>query len=269
MHEAIKAAAESLRGPGGKEWRVLSPVRVGEIAREWGQPRWAVEAAALEEEIVPLHTMRNLARFSREGQIRLLRSVAAVVGDGPPLLVAMQRLAAAGIGRLRHLAPPGAPGEAEAALPAVARVVAGANASVEVTRAPLDLRRGDPAALLAGADVVVACLEDSMDESLLQAACRRRELTLVCAAVGDTEAHATAILPGDRTLARVYRPDHPHLPSSRPGSTAVGGQTALMVGTWLADQALAVLLGTPDLLRHQLLYADLSKGHMETIDLKE
>jgi molybdopterin/thiamine biosynthesis adenylyltransferase len=265
MHEAIRAAAEPLRGPGAQEWRVLSPVRVGEIARAWGQPRWAVEAAALEEEIVPLHTMRNLARFTREGQIRLLRAVAAVVGDGPPLVVAMQRLAAAGVGRLRHLAP----ATDECGAEAIARTVAGANASVEVTRVSLDLRRGDPAALLEGADVVVACLEESMDETLLVAACRRRELTLVCAGVGETEAQATVILPGDRTLARVYRPDHPHLPSSRPGSTAIGGQTALVVGAWMADQAVAALLDTSDLLRHQLLYADLASGTLETIDLGE
>jgi molybdopterin/thiamine biosynthesis adenylyltransferase len=265
MREAIRAAAEPLRVPGSPEWQVLSPVSVGEIARAHGQPRWAVEAAALEAEIVPLHTMRNLARFTREGQIRLLRSVVAVVGDGPPLIVAMQRLGQAGVGRLRHLAP-AADAVAE---DAVARAVAGANASVEVTRVPLDLRRGDPAALLEGAAAAVACLEDSMDETLLAAACRRPRLPLVCAAVGDTDGQVTVIFPGDRTLARIYRPEHPHLPPSRPGSTGTGGQSARMVGTWMADQVLSALLDHPDLLRHQLLYADLQTGQMVTTDLKE
>lgn len=263
MLEALRAAGERLRGPGGKEWRVISPVRVEEIAREHGQPRWAVEAAALEEEIVPLHAMRNLGRFGCAGQIRLLRAVAAVVGDGPPLIVCMRRLAAAGVGRLRHL-----PADADPAAEAgVASAVAGSNASTEVTRTPLDLRRGDPTALLQGADVVVACLEEAMEETLLDAACRRRQLPFVCAGVGDTDAQVTVIFPGDRTLARVYRPEHPCLPRSRPGSTGVGGQAALMAGTWMADQAVAALLDTPDLLRHQLFYANLQTGQMETIDL--
>jgi molybdopterin/thiamine biosynthesis adenylyltransferase len=108
-----------------------------------------------------------------------------------------------------------------------------------------------------------------MDETLLQTACRRWQLPLVCAGVGDTEAQATVIFPGDRTLSRVYRPEHPGLPRSRPGSTAVGGQTALLAGTWMADQAVAALLDTPGLLRHQLHYADLRTGQTATIDLKD
>lgn len=265
MRDALLAAAEELRGPDGAPWRVLSPVAVGEIARAAGQPRWAVEAAALEAEIVPLHTMRNIARFGREGQVRLMRALVALVGDGPALIVTMQRLAGAGVGRLRHLA---AAADAVAAA-AVARAVAGTNASVEVTRVPFDVRRGNPAEPLEGADVVVACLEEAMDETLLAAACRRPGLPLVCAGVGDTEAQAVVVLPGDRSLARIYRPEHPHLPSSRPGSTGVGGQTALMAGAWMADQAIAALLDRPDLLRHQFLYADLQTGQMETIELKE
>jgi hypothetical protein len=105
-----------------------------------------------------------------------------------------------------------------------------------------------------------------MDETLLQTACRR---PLVCVAVGDADAHATVLFPGDRTLSRVYRPGHPSLPRSRPGSTGVGGQTALLAGTWMADQVVAALLDTPDLLRHQLYYVNLQTGQMVTTDLKE
>jgi molybdopterin/thiamine biosynthesis adenylyltransferase len=243
---------------------VISPVTIGEIARTHERSRREVEIAALEAGVVPLHSMRNIARFAVSGQLDLLRTDVAVIGAGPAVETCLARLAAYGVGGVRLLAPEGAPPPDPEA---VHRAVANVNAAVQTETGAIDLRRGDPTAVLRGVDLIVACLDDAMDETLLQSACRRLELPLICAGIHENAGQATAILPGDIGMARVYRPDHPHLERSRPGASLVGGQAALVVGSWMADQVVAVRLGTEEALRNRLLFADLATGQMETIEL--
>ena len=64
LAQGVRDAAEVLRTPGDLRWDIISPVRVEELAQSFGVTRRAVEAAALEAEIVPLHYMRNIARFA-------------------------------------------------------------------------------------------------------------------------------------------------------------------------------------------------------------
>src|SRR5436309_2676485 len=112
LEEAVRAAARPLRVPGQtgapaqpRVWQVIGPAPVEAIAAEYGLPGWQVEVAALETEIVPLHYMRNLARFAIRGQLDLLRSAVTVIGSGMPVQKCLQILAAHGIGRLRVLVP--------------------------------------------------------------------------------------------------------------------------------------------------------------------
>src|SRR5713101_1705215 len=105
LEQAVRAAAGPLHVPGQVDWQVIGPAQVEAIAAEYAQPRWQVEVAALEAEIVPLHYMRNLARFAIRGQLALLRSAVTVVGSGLPVKKSLQILAAHGVGRLRVLVP--------------------------------------------------------------------------------------------------------------------------------------------------------------------
>src|SRR5437588_8357022 len=105
LEQAVRAAASALHVPGQVDWQVIGPAQVETIAAEYALPRWQVEVAALEAEIVPLHYMRNLARFAMRGQLDLLRSAVTVVGSGLPVQKCLQILAAHGIGRLRVLIP--------------------------------------------------------------------------------------------------------------------------------------------------------------------
>src|SRR5712692_1574999 len=105
LDQAVRAAAAPLHVPGQVDWRVISPAQVEAIAAEHSLPRWQVEVAALEAEIVPLPYMRNLARFAIRGQLELLRSAVTVVGSGLPVKKCLQILAAHGVGRLRVLVP--------------------------------------------------------------------------------------------------------------------------------------------------------------------
>jgi hypothetical protein len=86
---------------------------------------------------------------------------------------------------------------------------------------------------------------------------------------------ATTILPGDPGIALVYRDEHPHLNRSRPGSLTreperTAGRlvrTGATIGTWLADQVIALRLGLGELLQNRLIYADMGSGEIQTFPL--
>jgi molybdopterin/thiamine biosynthesis adenylyltransferase len=264
LEEAVRSAAEPLRTPGEVQWQVISPVRVGELARTFGVSRREVETAALEAEIVPLHYMRNISTYAIRGQIQLLQSAVAVIGSGLATDKCLQLLSAGGVGRIRVLAPSFAP---QADAEATAARVRNANASVEIETAALDLRRGDPTVALGDVRLVAACHEDATDQMLLQAASRPLRVPLVLAGVDGARGQATTVTPGDPGVSLIYRPEHLHLEKQRPGSSQNREQGSLMVGGWMADQVLALLLGVGEVLRNKLLFADMNSGVMETFPL--
>src|SRR5438270_1277434 len=210
LRNAVLAAAEVRSMPGGVIWRILMPDAVGAIAAQQEVDRRSVELAALDAEIVPVHYIRNIARFAIRGQMTLLKSGVALVAAGPAARKCLEALSVSGVGELRIFAPAGLPedgGEQQhaAGLAALARNL---NASVTVSGGVLDPRRGNPVEALRGVSLVACCLENAMDETLLQAACRRLTLPLVCAGVEGSSVQATTVLPGDPGVALVYKPDH-------------------------------------------------------------
>jgi hypothetical protein len=299
LEQAVRAAAAALHVPGQPDWRVIAPAQVEAIAAAHSLPRWEVEVAALEAEIVPLQYMRNLARFAIRGQLELLRSAVTVVGRGLPVQKCLMILAAHGIGRLRVLMPSEASGvggessdrptqersstSGRRELPSddprltsptfLASMATNQNASLRTSADAIDLRRGDPSAVLGEPDfpaerwVVVACLEGAAEEMLLQVTCKRRGIPLVLAGLQGDLAQATTILPGDPGVPLIYQPDHPHLERSRSESLRRDGYRAMIAGTWLADQVVALRLGLGELLQNRLLYADMGSGEMQTYPL--
>lgn len=258
----ILTAAQPLRVPGQGERRVLSPMAVERLATEADCPRWLVEAQALDLGIVPLHYLRNLARFSMDGQARLLRSTVALVGSGPVIDRAGEMLAVNGVGRLAfRITWPTDEAPAEAAR---ARAMASArnrNASTELEAVSLSLTGGNPSAAVRGADAVVGCLPLNSEEQLLQFACRMARAPLVLAGTEGQKAQLTTVLPGDPGVAVVYKPSHSHLEGSRPPDPEAN-QATLIVSAWVAEQVTALLLGSDDLARGRLRYLDLDAGEM-------
>jgi molybdopterin-synthase adenylyltransferase len=292
LPEAIRAAAEPFSVLGQPNGQVIRPARVVALAAEQGIPGWEVEIAALEAQIIPLHYVRNLARFGVPGQIELLRTAVTVVGEGAPVRKCLENLAAYGVGRLRVVtvdrrqttgdgngAKPS--GRRPAAAPAAtsrvespgadAEALAGAvrnlNASLETSTDQVDLRRGDPTPHFGKPDVVVVSVEDVAEEMLLQAVCRRLEAPLVVGGLQGEVGQATTVLPGDPGVALIYQDDHPHLERRRPGSLKEQRLHGMVVGTWLADQVIALRLGLGDVLQNRLLYADMGTGEMHTYPL--
>jgi ThiF family len=268
LRDAVLAAAEVRSMPGGVVWRILMPDAVGRIAADQEVDRRSVELAALDDEIVPVHYIRNIARFAIRGQMTLLKSGVALVAAGPAARKCLEALSVSGVGELRIFAPNGNPaGEEQKHAGELAALARNLNASVTVSGAVLDPRRGNPVEALRGVSLVACCLENAMDEMLLQAACRRLAVPLVCAGVDGSSVQATTVLPGDPGVALIYRPEHIHLEKERPGALFGEGKAPTIAGAWMAEQAIAVLLEDGEILRGQLRYANLYEGELETYPL--
>jgi molybdopterin/thiamine biosynthesis adenylyltransferase len=264
LEAEILAAAQELRVPGSGLRRILPVTTIERLAGFSGTPRWKVEALALELNVAPLHYLRNLAQFGADGQARLLRASVSLVGRGAVLERALDRLAVNGVGRLSVLVPLHRPDDAFEEGRTAERLAAiprNRNGSCEARAGTLWLKGGDPAAAVQGADAAAACLDDSMDEQLLQFACRMAKTPLVLAGAQAGRGQATTVFPGDAGVSLVYRPTHPHLEPKRAGAR-MDPKAALMVGAWIAEQVTGVLLGRGDLLRGRLLYADLETEEM-------
>lgn len=269
LEAQILTASQPLRVPGAGEQRVLSPVAVARLAVDWQCAGWQVEAAALDSGVTPLHYLRNLARFGAAGQARLLRATVAAVGVGPTMLQALEILASQGTGTFRVFQPVGREGATLAAdgeMVQAVQAIHNRNVHCTVSSASLSLTSGNPAEALRGADLVIANLDDSMSEQLVQMACRMVSLPLVLGAVEESRGQATVVLPGDPGVALLYKPTHPHLEPRR-GGMPPNLNATLAVGRWLADQAVRVLLGEPEVLARRLRYTDVNGGEVNEYPL--
>src|SRR5205823_3092329 len=143
LREAVLDAAEVRSMPGGVVWRILMPDAVGKIAADQEADRRSVELAALDAEIVPVHYIRNIARFAIRGQMTLLNSGVALVAAGAAARKCLEALSVSGIGDLRIFAPAGIPqpGEEQQHADELSALARNLNASVTVSGAVLDPRR--------------------------------------------------------------------------------------------------------------------------------
>lgn len=252
LEAEILAASQPLRVPGQGERRVLSPVAVERLAETVDVPRREVEAVALEAGVIPLHYLRNLARFEEEGQAKLLRATVAVTGDPVVVERLVELLALDGVGKVVFC------GGGEAAERAEARL-RNRNASCEFEARAFDLAAGASQAL-DGACLLAACLPDSRGEQLLQFACRMAKVPVILGGVEGHRGQATTVFPGDPGVALVYKPRHSHLSPERPPAEP-DSKIALVVAGWLAEQVTAVILDRESqFLQHRLQYADLDTG---------
>ncbi|TET51465.1 MAG: HesA/MoeB/ThiF family protein, partial [Anaerolineales bacterium] len=211
MHSAKPAIQEQLRNLASNNG---DPVTVGaaeveQLASAHALGRREVELAALDAGIAPRRYVRNLGTVGMDGQARLLRSCVAVVGLGGLGGYVVEGLARMGVGRLlvidgddfeetnlnrQLLSLRGnmEMGKVEAALERVGQV----NDSVEIVGHTARLGAENLDTLLAGAQVVVDCLDRLHSRLVLQAGARRLGIPMVHGSIAGFLGQVIPILPG-------------------------------------------------------------------------
>ncbi len=283
LETAIGRAAMRCRRPDGTAYQGLPHRQTLAIARRSAIPVRQVELAALAIGIHPRRYARNGSTLDPAQQARLLASRVAVVGLGGlggPLVEILARL---GVGAMtlvdgdrfeetnlnRQILCTGQSLGHSKVLSA-GRRLALVNPAVQVRLERHRLTAENAAALLAGAQLAMDCLDNLPDRFLLEAAARRTRIPLVSAAVGGSSGQLTVVHPEDSEdlgLCAVYGPaqDAPrHGAETRLGTLP---QIVFTLAGLAANEALKILLDSGSILRGRLLIVDLMDNRFEVLRL--
>lgn len=279
--ERMQALAKS-----AADGRIIRQRDVRALAEDTGRAIREIELAALEADIIPWRYLRNVGTLGVAGQITLLQSTVAIVGQGGLGGYVSEALARIGIGRLvvidgdafaehnlnRQLLS--AENNLELSkVEAARRRIAQINSAVEVIAHQEMLTAENLPRLLEGADVVVDALDRLPIRVTLQDGAQALGIPMVHGSIAGFLGQVMTILPGDAGLHAVYgRVDE--LPEQGlEAELGTPATTPMMVAAWEAQEVVKILLdqaGLLDdgkLLRNRLLIIDLASGAIETLEL--
>ena len=118
--------------------------------------------------------------------------------------------------------------------------------------------------VIEGHDIVVDALDNMKARRLVEQHCERQNIPLIHGAIAGWYGQVSSIMPGDRTLQKIY-----------PGNENKGAETELgnpsfspaMVASIEVAEAVKVLLGRGEILRNKLLTIDLLNQEYEIFEL--
>jgi len=260
--------------------RIIRLQQVHGLATAFDRSIREVELAALAVGVVPWRYVRNLGTVGLEGQATLLRATLAVVGLGGRGGYVTEALARMGVGRLilidgdvfeehnlnRQLL------SAEARLgthkvEAARRRVAEVNGAVEVVGHAVRLTQENLAGLLAGADLVVDGLDRLPTRLILQEGAQALGIPMVHGSIAGYLGQVMTIFPGDAGLRSLYGEPGQLPEQGLEAQLGTPAATPMAVAAWEAQEAVKILLGRGELLRHRLLVMDMESGTIDVLQL--
>jgi len=277
--KALRARIETLAQMEGSV-RIICQQHVHELAAESGWPVREVELAALEAGIVPWRYVRNVGTIGLDGQAKLLRSAAAVVGLGGLGGFVAEALARMGVGRLilidrdvfeeHNLNRQLLSGEAnlgELKSESARQRVAEINSAVEVTAHAAMLTRESLPQLLAGADVVVDALDRLPIRLVLQEGVQALGVPMVHGSIAGFLGQVMTIFPGDPGLQGLYGGADELPEQGLEAQLGTPAATPMAVAAWEAQEVVKILTGCGDVLRNRLLVMDMGTGSIDFLEL--
>ncbi len=248
-------------------------------SRRQGLSLRRVMIQCLEQDIWPERLRPNRGAFAAAEQARLLDSAVAVIGAGGLGGMVILQLARFGVGRLavcdgdvfdqsnlnrQFLSRLDRLGRNKALC--AQEEVAAINPAVEVVVHDYMADAGNLPRILAGARVVVDCLDTLAARYTLEAVCQELKLPYVHGSVAGLEGLVMTVMPGDPGLRGLYGPR----PAAKEDSAEVlmGVPTmtpALVAGLQVNEVAKLLLDRRP--LRRRMLHLDLESPSLEVLEL--
>lgn len=279
MAEALAGLIRS-RARSGTPHPTLSLRDVAEIAAAAGATRREVEIRALSGGVVPQRYLRTIGTLGIDGQLKLRRARAAVVGAGGLGGVLVEILARLGIGALtvidadtftednlnrQLLSSEANIGEGKAA--AAAERAARINSAVEVSprRAFVDDTNAD--SLLAGCDLVIDALDHIPSRLVLQRAAARLKVPFIHGAIAGFAGEVMTVLPGDPGLEALYGEAGGAPEKGIEVALGTPPPTPVTVAAIEAAEAVKAVTGVGELIRNRVLFIDLATGGCSSLDL--
>lgn len=138
------------------------------------------------------------------------------------------------------------------------------NDGVKVTPIQEWLTPNNAETLLKGHDLVIDALDTIDTRFVLQGVCDKLKTPLVHGAIGGWYGQVAVVYPGDQLLDRLYPADVRRGIESRMGNPSF---TPMVVSALQSAEAIKVLIGRGDVLRHRVLRIDLLENEYTVIDL--
>jgi len=281
MSAEIEEKAVSAKRADGSSVRLLSSASVRSIADGIGVCLRDVEMAALSSGILPERYIRNFDSLGVDDQKRLLGATVAVVGLGGLGGCVCELLARVGIGHLilidgdrfedsnlnrQLLSTMDAIGKAKTQV--AAERVGVVNPAVEVILRNGYLSAATAAGWLAGASVVVDCLDTLKDRFLLEKAAKALEVPMVSAALAGGFGQLMTIFPEDEGLSLVYGPADAAPEKGAEVHLGTLGFTAALMASLECAEVIKILTGKGEVVRNRLLVMDLWNSRMDMLPLQ-
>lgn len=247
-----------------------------ESSQRFDRPLAEVEAAILEQDLLPARYQRNQQMISTRQQLQLFRSKVAVIGAGGLGGYILEQLARLGVGTIvsidddifeennlnrQLLSAPRYLGRVKVEI--AAERIAEINPAVTLKPRRELLGQANGAALLAGVDCVVDAV-DSVDGRLeIEEVCQKLKLPLVHGAIAGWYGHVATVLPGEGTLKKIYR----HWRGGKGVESQLGNPsfTPALAASFQVGEVCKVLLGQGRLLRNRQLVFNLLDMEIDEI----
>jgi molybdopterin/thiamine biosynthesis adenylyltransferase len=249
------------------------------VGERYGLTRRETELALLEAGILPQRYLRNHGTVGVDGQLKLLRSSAAVIGLGGLGGYIVEGLARMGVGRLslvdgdvfndhnlnrQLLSSEENLGRTKAAVAdeRVRRI----NSAVETISYACYATCENLPEILSGMDVVVDALDCLTTRLMLQEVAGQLGVPMVHGAIAGGMGQVMTVLPGDVGLRALYG-DGPVPEHGAEAELGTPPASPMMVAAWQVHETVKVLTGKGELLRNRLLLMDASVGDVRILDL--
>ncbi len=258
------------------------------LAEDTGRAIREIELATLKAEIVPWRYLRNVGTLGVAGQIKLLQSTVAIVGQGGLGGYVSEALARMGVGRLvvidgdvfaeHNLNRQLLSAETNLGLSkveAARRRIAQINSAVEVIAHETMLTTENLSRLLEGVDVVVDALDRLPIRVTLQDGAQALGIPMVHGSIAGFLGQVMTILPGDAGLHAIYGGVDELPEQGLEAELGTPATTPMMVAAWEAQEVVKILLDRAGLLhegkllRDRLLIIDLASGAIETLEINK
>lgn len=281
LRERILKKAKPYTAPNRKTIPALTLADEDELAALFSSRRREVEIAALEVEVVPQRYLRNVGSLGIQGQIRLLKATALLIGAGGLGGTIAQLLARMGLGKLiiadgdafsednlnrQALAVEDNIGvrKVEAARQSLARI----NGSTEVEIFDGFVGEKELASLVQGAGVGIDALDNMPSRFALEKACKNAGVPLVHGAVAGFSGQITVVYPEDPGFRAIY--GDPRTAPEKGIEIELGNLAGIVsaVAALQVQEAIKILTGLGRPFRNRLLFFDSLNGGAEIIALK-
>lgn len=280
IQNLLEIHSESRKRPDGNIYISLSFSAECRIAEQTGHSLREIELQALKDNIVPERYCRNQATLSNSDQRKLLQSHVAVIGLGGLGGTVTEILARIGVGKLtlvdgdsfddsnlnrQILSSPANLGRPKARV--AAERVSNINPAVETCPVEDFFTSKNGGKILQQVHLVVDCLDTISDRFVVEASCKALSLPMVSGAIAGCCGQATAILPGDAGLKRIY--GNPQNASAKGVETSIGTLPFAAIYTAAVEcaEAVTILLGNPSELQNKLFLADIREHTSDLVDL--